>query len=203
MCLQLTNLGVARQTLAQFSASLLTGDGLNLRVRHIMWPLTPWLTSPHDYHYPSASCLPPSKDNATICLFNCLSVNLFQGFSVGVYGFSFSFIFIYLSCLKKWGKSGPRNRQSLFGLVSHGYKPPPHCHPVSTALYSRSPFPSDFYPPVNLFWGNSCLTESFCYTTFPDLLAINKMFLVMDHCRDFLLVIKFSSVSSVVQFFSR
>lgn len=43
------------------------------------------------------------------------------------------FVFIYLSCLKRWGLSGPRNRPSLFGLVSHGYGPPPASSPLSSA----------------------------------------------------------------------
>lgn len=41
------------------------------------------------------------------------------------------FVFIYLSCLKRWGLSGPRNRPSLFGLASHGYTPPPLSSPAA------------------------------------------------------------------------
>lgn len=127
-----------QETLAQFRASFFLSDGLKLGVRHILWPLTRWFTSPCNYLCASTHWPPPPKDNVTICLFNCLSVTLLQAFSVGVYGFFFHlYLFIYLA----WsggGLSGPRNRDSLFGLVSHGYRPPHTRLLCSPCLHSSS-----------------------------------------------------------------
>lgn len=129
-----------RETLVQFRASFFPGDGLKPGVRHILRPLTPWFTSPRNYLCASTPWPPPPKDNVTICLFNCLSVTLLRAFSVGVYGFLFHlYLFIYLAW-RGGGLSGPRNRESLFGLVSHGYRPP------SFPSSSSSSAPPAFYP---------------------------------------------------------
>ena len=124
-----------RETLGQFRASFFLGDGLKRGVRHILRPLTPWFTSHRNYLCASTPWPPPLKDNVTICLFNCLSVTLLQAFSVGVYGFFFHlYLFIYLA-KSGGGLSGPRNRESLFGLVSHGYTPPTSSSSAHPAFY--------------------------------------------------------------------
>lgn len=97
LCHRVTNPRVS-ETHIQFRGSFFSSDGLKLRVRHILWPMTPWFTSPRNYLCASTPWPPPSKDNVTICLFNCLSVTLLQAFSEGVYGFFFHlYLFIYLA----------------------------------------------------------------------------------------------------------
>lgn len=104
---------LARETQAQFRASLFPCAGLKLGVRHLLRPLTPRFTSPCNYICASAPCPSPHKDNVTICLFNCLSVTLLQAFSVGVYGFFFHlYLFIYL-ILSSGGLSGAQ-KQGVF-----------------------------------------------------------------------------------------
>lgn len=122
---------LGRETQAQFRASFFPSAGLKLGVRHLLRPLTPRFTSPCNYICASAPCPSPPKDNVTICLFNCLSVTLLQALSVGVYGFFFHlYLFIYL-VLRSGGCLAPRNRESLFGLVSHGYNST-YFHPQSS-----------------------------------------------------------------------
>lgn len=125
-----------RRTLVQFRACFFPSDSLKPGVRHVLRPLTPRFTSPPIYLCAS----PPPKDNVTICLFNCLSVTPLRALSGGVHAFLFHlYLFIYLAW-RGGGLSGPRNRESLFGLVSHGYSPPPSspllpcspCHPSSS-----------------------------------------------------------------------
>lgn len=163
-----------RETLAQFRASFFPCDGLKPGVRHILRPLTPWFTSPRNYLCASTPWPPPPKDNVTICLFNCLSVTLLQAFSVGVYGFLFHlYLFIYLAW-RGWGLSGPRNRESLFGLVSHGYSPPP---PPPLL-----PLPSIQLPivrPIGFVWGlEGGWSQGHCTWHFHNHWPINETFLL-------------------------
>lgn len=90
-----------RETLDRFRFSL---KYLGSDTHSDPWP--PWFTSPRNYlcaSTPHPPWQPPPKDNVTICLFNCLSVTLLWAFSVGVHGFFFPFVFIYLSCLQWLG----------------------------------------------------------------------------------------------------
>lgn len=124
-----------RETLARIRASFFPSDGLKLGVRHILRPLTPWFTSPHNYLCASTPWPPPPKDNVTICLFNCLSVTLLWAISVGVYGFFFHlYLFIYLAwrgggclapetgslCLGWFHMDNPRPS------APHAFYPPPY-----------------------------------------------------------------------------
>lgn len=61
-----------------------------------------------------------------------------QSLGEGAYGLLIPFVFIYLSCSERWGLSGPRNRPSLFGPVSHGSSAPPLPSGAALRLIVRS-----------------------------------------------------------------
>ena len=180
LCHRVTNPRVS-ETHTQFRGSFFTSDGLKLRVRHILWPVTLWFTSPCNYLCASTPRPPPSKDNVTICLFNCLSVTLLQAFSEGVYGFFFHlYLFIYLA----WSGGGCLGRETgslclgWFHMdINHPLNSTPNPQPLHLFLLllpSIKLRPHGFVRGLEGGW-----SQGHCTQHFHDHWPINETFLLM------------------------